>query len=87
MRILKILTAAISLLVVTPVVAQTAGPIGPGSDRGLEPSYDNGCDYSGYQRNEFRPGREAGDAVGTAGVIATAFVRSKATTHTHSLKE
>jgi hypothetical protein len=86
MRTLKILTAAISLLVVTPVVAQTAGPIGPGSDRGLEPSYNNGYDYFSYQKDEFRPGRSAGGAVGTAGVIAP-LVRSKATSRTPSLKE
>jgi hypothetical protein len=86
MGILKILTAAISLLVATPVVAQTAGPIGPGSDRGLEPSYNNGYDCFGCQKDEFRMGRGAGDAVGTAGIIAP-FVRSKATSHRPSLKE
>jgi hypothetical protein len=88
---LKILAAATVLLVVTPVVAQEmgGGPIGPGSDRGLEPSYNggyyyrtdsNGYYYGGYPRDDFWPGRSAGDAiggaVGTAGAIATAPFRA-----------
>jgi hypothetical protein len=89
MRTLKILTAAVVLLVVTPVVAQQAGPIGPGSDRGLQPTYNNGYyyptynngyDYYGYRRDEFWPSRVAGDAIGgavaTAGAIATAPFRA-----------
>jgi uncharacterized membrane protein len=44
----RILAAAAILLVVTPVVAQNqgGGPIGPGNDRGLQPSY--GCYYPSY---------------------------------------
>jgi BA14K-like protein len=91
MLTLKILAAAAVLLVVTPVVAQEmgGGPIGPGSDRGLEPSYNNGYYYptyyngyhdGGYRRDEFWPGRAAGDAIGgavrTAGAIPTAPFRA-----------
>ena len=91
MLTLKILASAAVLLVVTPVVAQEMGgrPIGPGSDRGLEPSYNsgyyypsdyNGYHYGGYPRDEFWPGLAAGDAiggaVGTAGAIATAPFRA-----------
>lgn len=91
MLTVKILAAAAVLLVVTPVVAQEmgGGPIGPGSDRGLEPTYNSGYHYptyyngqydGGYRRDEFWPGRAAGDAiggaVGTAGAIATAPFRA-----------
>src|ERR1700738_4276406 len=83
MLTVKIPAAAAVLLVVTPVVAQEmgGGPIGPGSDRGLEPSYNSGSYYNGnydggYWREEFWPGRAAGDATGTAGAIATAPFRA-----------
>jgi hypothetical protein len=48
MHNLKVLTAAVALLFVTPVLAQEmGGGTGPGSASGLEPTYDNGY-YSGY---------------------------------------
>jgi hypothetical protein len=87
MHKLKLLTAAIALLVVTPVVAQEmgGGPIGPGSRYGLQPNYDSGY-YDGYgyyhryPDNGFWPGELAGDvvggAIGTAGAIATAPFRA-----------
>jgi len=51
MRKLKVLTAAVALLFVTPVLAQEmGGATGPGSSRGLEPSYNNGYDQGGPTR-------------------------------------
>ena len=79
MHRLKILIAATALLAATPVVAQEmGGAYGPGPDL----AYYNG--YNGYYRNyrsdEFWPGEVAdnivGDAVGTAGAIATAPFRA-----------
>jgi hypothetical protein len=76
MRTLKIFAVAATLLVVIPAVAQEmgGGPIGPGSDRGLQPSYHGGYYYDGYWSDAFWPDR-FGDgpisgAVGTAGAIA-----------------
>jgi hypothetical protein len=58
MRKLKILTAAVALLVVTPVLAQEmGGATGPGSARELEPTYNNG--YA--QRGGFWYGRGEAD--------------------------
>jgi hypothetical protein len=49
MHQLKILVTALALLVVTPVVAQEMGGAeGPGSARGLEPTYNNGYYNNGY---------------------------------------
>jgi BA14K-like protein len=74
MHRLKILTAAAALLIATPVFAQEL--------RGPDP-YANGYEhgyYDNYQRNDFWPGRVAGDVVGgtigTAGAIATAPFRA-----------
>lgn len=76
MRTLKIFAVAATLLVVIPAVAQEmgGGPIGPGSDRGLQPSYHGGYYYNGYWSDAFWPDRFGGGpisgAVGTAGAIA-----------------
>jgi hypothetical protein len=61
MHKLKILCAAVALLVVTPVLAQEmGGATGPGSARGVEPTYNDGY-YNGYnQRNVFSPGGVGG---------------------------
>jgi hypothetical protein len=68
MHKLKVLTAAVALLFVTPVLAQEmGGATGPGSARGLEPTYNNGyCDS--YDQGEESWAAQIG-------------VRSKATTH------
>jgi hypothetical protein len=56
MHRLKVLTAAIALLFVTPVFAQEmGGATGPGSARGLEPTYNNGYYNSYDQGEEFWP--------------------------------
>src|ERR1700692_2504959 len=76
MRTLKIFAVAATILVVIPAVAQEmgGGPIGPGSDRGLQPSYHGGYYYDGYWSHAFWPDRFGGGpisgAVGTAGAIA-----------------
>jgi hypothetical protein len=58
---LKVLTAAVALLFVTPVLAQEmGGATGPGSPRGLEPSYNSGY-YNGYDQGG--PARFAGGAL------------------------
>jgi hypothetical protein len=50
MQKLKVLTAAVALLFVTPILAQEmGGATGPGSSRGLEPTYNNGY-YSRYDQ-------------------------------------
>jgi hypothetical protein len=47
---LKVLTTAVALLFVTPVLAQEmGGATGPGSRNGLEPTYNSGYD-SGYDQ-------------------------------------
>jgi hypothetical protein len=63
MHKLKVLSAALALLVVTPVLAQEmGGATGPGSAGGLEPTYNDGY-YNGYnQRGELSPGG-VGDGV------------------------
>ena len=49
MQKLKVLTATVALLSVTPVLAQEmGGATGPGSSRGLEPTYNNGYYNNGY---------------------------------------
>jgi hypothetical protein len=86
MHKLKIMTAAAALLVATPVVAQELGGTtwGPGpaytdSWRHNDGYYHDGY-YNNYQRNDFWPGRVAGDivggAIGTADAIATAPFRA-----------
>jgi BA14K-like protein len=87
MHRLKILTAAAALLVATPVVAQEmgGGSLGPdplyadGYGYGYDDGYYGGY-YDNYQRNDFWPGRVAGDivggAIGTADAIATAPFRA-----------
>src|SRR5258705_9498198 len=72
MHKLKVLSAALALLVVTPVLAQEmGGATGPRSAGGLEPTYSDGY-YNGYnQTGELSPGGVGG------GVRAL-----KATTHT-----
>jgi hypothetical protein len=81
MHRLKILAAAAALLVATPVVAQEMG----GGSLGPDPLYADGYGYDdgyygGYRRDEFWPGRVAGDivggAIGTADAIATAPFRA-----------
>ncbi|MDB5610790.1 MAG: hypothetical protein JWP25_7690 [Bradyrhizobium sp.] len=62
----KILTAAVALLFVTPVLAQEmGGATGPGRASGLEPTYNNGYNngyYNGYdQGGPVRVGRGALD--------------------------
>ena len=57
MHKLKVLGVAVSLLAATPALAQEmGGATGPGSARGLEPTYNdrhyNGCD----QQGEISPG-------------------------------
>jgi hypothetical protein len=53
MHKLKVLTAAVALLFVTPVLAQEmGGATGPGSAGGLEPTYNSG-DYNGYDQGEW----------------------------------
>ncbi len=48
MHKLNVLTAAVALLFVTPVLAQEmGGATGPGSARGSEPTYSNGY-YNSY---------------------------------------
>jgi hypothetical protein len=50
MHNLKVLTAAVTLLFVTPVLAQEmGGGTGPGSASGLEPTYNSGY-YNGYDQ-------------------------------------
>jgi hypothetical protein len=52
MNNLKVLTTAVALLFVTPVLAQEmGGATGPGSASGLEPTYNNGY-YNGYGQGE-----------------------------------
>jgi hypothetical protein len=47
---LKVLTTAVALLFVTPVLAQEmGGATGPGSASGLEPTYNSGY-YNGYHQ-------------------------------------
>jgi hypothetical protein len=85
MHRLKILAAAAALLVATPVVAQEmgGGSLGPdplyADGYGYGYGYDDGY-YGGYRRDEFWPGRVAGDivggAIGTADAIATAPFRA-----------
>jgi hypothetical protein len=60
---LKVLTAAVALLFVTPVLAQEmGGATGPGSASGLEPTYNSGY-YNGYdQAGQLRAGGGALDA-------------------------
>jgi hypothetical protein len=54
MRELKVVTAAVALLFIAPVLAQEmGGATGPGSARGLEPTYNNGYNQGG----EFWPAR------------------------------
>ena len=61
MHKLKVLTAAVALLFVTPVLAQEmGGATGPGSSRGLEPTYNNGY-YNGYDQGG--PVRVGGSAL------------------------
>jgi hypothetical protein len=57
MHKLKVLSAALALLVVTPVLAQEmGGATGPRSAGGLEPTYNDGY-YNGYnQTGELSPG-------------------------------
>src|SRR5260370_39462000 len=56
MHNLNVLTAAVALLFVTPVSAQEmGGATGPGSARGLEPTYSNGYYNSYDQGEEFWP--------------------------------
>jgi hypothetical protein len=86
MHRLKILAAAAALLVATPVVAQEmeGGTLGPGPHNGYGYGYDDGYYdngyYDHYRRNDFWPGRVAGDvvggAIGTADAIATAPFRA-----------
>jgi hypothetical protein len=77
MHRLKILTAAAALLIATPVVAQELRGPDPYANGGY--GYDHGY-YDNYQRNDFWPGRVAGDivggAIGTADAIATAPFRA-----------
>jgi hypothetical protein len=55
---LKVLTTAVALVFVTPALAQEmGGATGPGSARGLEPTYNNGY----YQRGHLRAGGGALD--------------------------
>jgi BA14K-like protein len=50
MYYLKVLTTAVALLFVTPVLAQEmGGATGPGSAGGLEPTYNSGY-YNGYDQ-------------------------------------
>jgi hypothetical protein len=50
MHKLGVFMAAVALLFVAPVLAQEmGGATGPGSSRGLEPTYNNGY-YNGYDR-------------------------------------
>src|SRR5258705_12486919 len=50
MHNLKVLTTAVALIFVTPVLAQEmGGATGPGSATGLEPTYNSGY-YNGYDR-------------------------------------
>ena len=62
MHNLKVLTTAVALLFVTPVLAQEmGGATGPGSASGLEPTYNHGY-YSGYdQAGRLRAGGGALD--------------------------
>jgi hypothetical protein len=61
MHNLKVLTAAVALLFITPVLAQEmGGATGPGSASGLEPTYTNGY-YTGYDQG--RHLRAGGDAL------------------------
>jgi hypothetical protein len=54
---LKVVTAAVALLFIAPVLAQEmGGATGPGSARGLEPTYNNGYNQGG----EFWPARVHG---------------------------
>jgi len=61
-----------------PALAQ-AGPIGPGSNRGLEPDANSYYQYPSYD-DGYGPVGAAGDivggAIGTAGAIATAPFRA-----------
>jgi hypothetical protein len=62
MHKLKVLTAAVALLFVTPVLAQEmGGATGPGSAGGLEPTYNSGY-YNGYDQGEW-PDRVGGGAL------------------------
>jgi hypothetical protein len=52
MNNLRVLTTAVALLFVTPVLAQEmGGATGPGSASGLEATYNNGY-YNGYGQGE-----------------------------------
>src|ERR1700739_3941908 len=80
MHRLKVLTAAAALLIATPVVAQELrGPDPYADGYGYSYGYDHGY-YDNYQRNDFWPGRVAGDivggAIGTADAISTAPFRA-----------
>ena len=61
MHKLKALSVAVALLIATPVLArEMEGATGPGSTRGLEPTYNYGY-YDDYgQRGEFSPGGVGG---------------------------
>jgi hypothetical protein len=60
MHKLKVITAAIALLFVTPVLAQEmGGATGPGSASGLEPTYNSGY-YNGYGYDQGGPARVVG---------------------------
>jgi hypothetical protein len=64
MHKLNVLTAAVALLFVTPVSAQEmGGATGPGSARGLEPTYSNGYYNSYDQGEEFWPAQIGGGAI------------------------
>jgi BA14K-like protein len=85
MHRLKILATAAALLATTPVVAQEMGGASMGSDPLYADGYGYGYDdgygyYDNYQRDDFWPGRVAGDivggAIGAADAIATAPFRA-----------
>jgi len=64
MHKLNVFTAAVALLFVTPVLAQEmGGATGPGSARGLEPTYSNGYYNSYDQGEEFWPAQIGGGAL------------------------
>jgi hypothetical protein len=81
---LKVLTAAVALLFVTPVFAQEmGGGTGPGSASGLEPTYNNRS-YNGYDQAEhLRAGTGALDsyALSQGGTIPANRLKSKRATH------
>jgi BA14K-like protein len=64
MHKLNVLTAAAALVFVTPVSAQEmGGATGPGSARGLEPTYNNSYYNSYDQGEEFWPAQIGGGAL------------------------